>query len=117
MDLEFTAQDLAFRAEARAFIAENYPKSLRGKQDEGDELAKEDFLSWHRILAAKGWIALLCTFSAVLPSACRACRVLLEGRLVIGLFRLHFHTLHKFHSVWNQFALRHARSVKPYRVH
>jgi alkylation response protein AidB-like acyl-CoA dehydrogenase len=57
MDLEFTAQDLAFRAEARSFIAENYPKSLRGKQDEGDELAKEDFLSWHRILAKKGWIA------------------------------------------------------------
>jgi alkylation response protein AidB-like acyl-CoA dehydrogenase len=57
MDLEFTAQDLAFRAEARAFIAENYPKSLRGKQDEGDELSKEDFLSWHRILAKKGWIA------------------------------------------------------------
>lgn len=57
MDLEFTAQDLAFRAEARSFIAENYPKSLRGKQDEGDELSKEDFLSWHRILAKKGWIA------------------------------------------------------------
>jgi alkylation response protein AidB-like acyl-CoA dehydrogenase len=57
MDLEFTAQDLAFRAEARSFIAENYPKSLRGKQDEGDELTKEDFLSWHRVLAKKGWIA------------------------------------------------------------
>jgi alkylation response protein AidB-like acyl-CoA dehydrogenase len=57
MDLEFSPEDLAFREEARAFIAENYPKALRGKQEEGEELAKEDFLSWHRVLAKKGWIA------------------------------------------------------------
>ena len=57
MDLEFSPEDVAFREEARAFIAENYPAALRGKQDEGEELAKEDFLSWHRVLAKKGWIA------------------------------------------------------------
>jgi alkylation response protein AidB-like acyl-CoA dehydrogenase len=57
MDLEFSPEEIAFRAEARAFIAENYPAELRGKQDEGDELGKEDFLSWHRVLAKKGWIA------------------------------------------------------------
>jgi alkylation response protein AidB-like acyl-CoA dehydrogenase len=57
MDLEFTPEDIAFRAEARAFIAENYPAQLRGKQDEGDDLTKEDFLSWHKVLAKKGWIA------------------------------------------------------------
>jgi hypothetical protein len=57
MDLEFSPEDIAFREEARRFIAENYPKALRGKQDEGEELAKEDFLSWHRVLAKKGWIA------------------------------------------------------------
>jgi alkylation response protein AidB-like acyl-CoA dehydrogenase len=57
MDLEFSPEDIAFREEARRFIAENYPKALRGKQDEGEELAKEDFLSWHRVLAQKGWIA------------------------------------------------------------
>jgi alkylation response protein AidB-like acyl-CoA dehydrogenase len=57
MDLEFSPEDIAFRAEARAFIAENYPAHLRAKQDEGEELAKEDFLSWHRILAKKGWVA------------------------------------------------------------
>jgi alkylation response protein AidB-like acyl-CoA dehydrogenase len=57
MDMEFTAEDLAFRDEVRAFIAENYPQELRGKQDEGDELGKEDFLSWHRILHKKGWVA------------------------------------------------------------
>ena len=57
MDLEFDAQDLAFQQEARTFIAENYPKELRAKQDRGETLTKEDFLSWHRVLHAKGWIA------------------------------------------------------------
>jgi alkylation response protein AidB-like acyl-CoA dehydrogenase len=57
MDLEFDAKDLAFQQEARAFIAENYPKELRAKQDSGQELGKEDFLSWHRILYKQGWIA------------------------------------------------------------
>ena len=57
MNLDFSPEDLAFRDEARAFIAAHYPESLRGKQDEGEELAKEDFLSWHRVLAQKGWVA------------------------------------------------------------
>ncbi len=57
MNVEFSPEDLAFQQEVRAFIAENYPKELRGKQDEGDELGKEDFLSWHRVLAKKGWVA------------------------------------------------------------
>ena len=57
MDVEFSAEDLAFRDEVRAFIAESYPEQLRGKQDEGEELSKEDFLAWHRVLHAKGWVA------------------------------------------------------------
>ena len=57
MNLDFSPEDLAFQDEVRAFIAENYPAQLRGKQDEGDELTKDDFLSWHRVLAAKGWVA------------------------------------------------------------
>jgi len=57
MDMEFSPEDLAFQKEVRDFIAENYPSELRGKQDEGDELTKEDFLSWHRILYKKGWVA------------------------------------------------------------
>lgn len=56
MDLEFTPQDVAFRDEVRAFIAENYPGKLKGVVAyEG--LTKEDFLSWHRVLHKKGWIA------------------------------------------------------------
>jgi hypothetical protein len=55
--MEFTPEELAFQQEARSFIAENYPEKLRSVQDEGHDLSKEDFLSWHRILAKKGWIA------------------------------------------------------------
>ncbi len=57
MNLDFSPEDLAFRDEVRAFIAENYPAGLREKQEEGEEMAKEDFLSWHRTLAKKGWVA------------------------------------------------------------
>ncbi|WP_414899614.1 acyl-CoA dehydrogenase family protein [Sphingomonas flavalba] len=57
MDLNFTAEDLAFQAEARAFIAAHYPPALRARQDRGEELGKEDYLSWHRVLAKQGWVA------------------------------------------------------------
>ncbi len=56
MDMEFNAQDLAFRDEVRNFIAENHP-DMSAKKDAGEEMSKEDFLSWHRILHAKGWVA------------------------------------------------------------
>ena len=57
MDLSFSPEDLAFRDEVRTFIANSYPESLAGKAEEGRELTREDFLSWHRILAKKGWVA------------------------------------------------------------
>ena len=57
MDLDFSPEDNAFREEVRAFIAENYPAELRAKQASEDALSKEDYLSWHRILAKKGWVA------------------------------------------------------------
>ena len=55
MDLNFSAEDLAFRDEVRSFITDHYPAALKAKSEEGEELSKEDFLSWHRALAAKGW--------------------------------------------------------------
>lgn len=56
MNLSFTAEDLAFRDEVRAFIEANYPARLR-EFGSRDDLGKEDFLEWHRILGAKGWSA------------------------------------------------------------
>jgi len=57
VNLDFSPEDIAFRESVRAFIAAEYPADLRAKQDRGEELGKEDFLSWHRVLARKGWIA------------------------------------------------------------
>ena len=57
MNLDFSPEDIAFRQEVRAFIAANYPADLRAKIDEGEEMGKEDFLSWHRALAKQGWVA------------------------------------------------------------
>jgi len=55
MNLDFPTEDTAFREEVRTFLAENYPRDLREKQERGETLGKEDYLSWHRILAKKGW--------------------------------------------------------------
>mgnify|MGYP000638494276 CR=1 FL=1 len=57
MDVQFSPEEIAFRQEVRTFLENDYPAELRGKQDEGDELTKEDFLSWHRALHKKGWVA------------------------------------------------------------
>ena len=57
MDLDFSPEDNAFREEVRAFLAENYPAELREKQRSENALTREDYLSWHRILAKRGWSA------------------------------------------------------------
>ena len=36
MNLDFSPEDIAFRDEVRAFIAENYPAGLRERQEEGE---------------------------------------------------------------------------------
>jgi alkylation response protein AidB-like acyl-CoA dehydrogenase len=57
MNLDFSAEDIAFRDTVRAFIAEKYPATLRGLNSSSEELTKEQFLSWHRACAKQGWVA------------------------------------------------------------
>ena len=57
MNLDFSPEEIAFRDEVRAFVAEAYPPEVRAKQKAGEHLGREDYLSWHRALAKKGWIA------------------------------------------------------------
>ncbi len=57
MNLEFSPEEIAFREEVRTFIEANYPKHLRGKNIMREDLSKEDFLAWHKILGKKGWSA------------------------------------------------------------
>ncbi|MDX2236959.1 MAG: acyl-CoA dehydrogenase family protein [Hyphomonadaceae bacterium] len=56
MNLDFTAEEIAFRDEVRAFIDQNFPAHLREKTSR-DQMDREDFLVWHKILAKKGWVA------------------------------------------------------------
>jgi alkylation response protein AidB-like acyl-CoA dehydrogenase len=57
VDLSFSDADRAFQAEIRQFLAENYPADLKAKMDRGEELKKEDYVRWQKIVAAKGWAA------------------------------------------------------------
>ncbi len=57
MDLNYTAEELAFRDEVRAWLDANIPADLREKVLEYRELSKDDLVRWHRILAKKGWVA------------------------------------------------------------
>ncbi len=56
MDMQFTAEDLAFRDEVRQFIADEHPKELLGIRYR-QHLKREDIYTWHRILYQKGWVA------------------------------------------------------------
>jgi alkylation response protein AidB-like acyl-CoA dehydrogenase len=57
MDLNYSAEELAFRDEASAWLRDNLPAELREKVTRYRSLSKDDLLRWHKILAAKGWIA------------------------------------------------------------
>ncbi|WP_417612265.1 acyl-CoA dehydrogenase family protein [Parasphingorhabdus sp.] len=54
MNLEFTEEEKAFRAEVREFIDNNYPENI-GTRGVQDEMSREDMLAWHKILGKKGW--------------------------------------------------------------
>src|ERR1700734_1848703 len=55
MDLRLTEDEIAFRAEVRAFVRDTLPASIREKTVAGRRLSKDDYERWTRILAAKGW--------------------------------------------------------------
>ena len=55
MDLNFTDDELAFRAEIRAWVAENLPKEISHKVHNALRLTRDDMQSWARILGKKGW--------------------------------------------------------------
>ncbi len=56
MDLNFTAEELAFRAEIRQWVAENLPKDLSHKVHNALRLSRDDMQRWARILGKKGWL-------------------------------------------------------------
>jgi alkylation response protein AidB-like acyl-CoA dehydrogenase len=58
MDLTFSPEEEAFRADVRAFIAE--AKAKLPKNMGAPEMAtrtKDDYLAWHKLLYQRGWVA------------------------------------------------------------
>ncbi len=57
MNLNYSAEDLAFRDEVRAYLDANLPADLQHKVLNHKRMTKDDFVRWHKILAEKGWVA------------------------------------------------------------
>ena len=57
MDLNYTPEDHAFRAEVRQFLSEKLPAELAAKTLEGKRLKREDYEYWQATLNARGWLA------------------------------------------------------------
>jgi len=57
MDLNFTREEEAFRAEVREFLAQKLPTRLAEKVRTGKHLTKADMEQWHAILNERGWLA------------------------------------------------------------
>ena len=57
MDLNFTPEEEAFRAEVQAFLHEKLPQRIANKVKAGQRLSKADQDEWHAILNERGWYA------------------------------------------------------------
>jgi alkylation response protein AidB-like acyl-CoA dehydrogenase len=57
MDLNYSADEAAFRNEVRTWLEASIPTHLKEKVATYQELDREDLLTWQRILARKGWVA------------------------------------------------------------
>lgn len=58
MDMNYTADELAFRAEVRAFLAAELPASIVHKVKEDRHVDADDMVYWQNKLSARGWLAL-----------------------------------------------------------
>ncbi|BBU31821.1 hypothetical protein BTHE68_55550 [Burkholderia sp. THE68] len=57
MDLKFTADEEAFRADVLDFVRTSLPERIAHKARTGEHLTRDDMAQWHGILNAKGWLA------------------------------------------------------------
>jgi alkylation response protein AidB-like acyl-CoA dehydrogenase len=56
MQLQFTPEQEAFRLEVRAFVKANLPADIHRKVALGLRLEHADYVTWFRILQARGWL-------------------------------------------------------------
>jgi alkylation response protein AidB-like acyl-CoA dehydrogenase len=57
MNLNYSAEELAFRDTVRGFLETNLQADLRHKVLNHLRLAKDDYVRWHKIVADRGWAA------------------------------------------------------------
>jgi alkylation response protein AidB-like acyl-CoA dehydrogenase len=57
MDLRFTPEEEAFRADVKAFLADNLSAEVVRKGRNSEGLTKQDMEDWHAALNARGWLA------------------------------------------------------------
>jgi alkylation response protein AidB-like acyl-CoA dehydrogenase len=55
MDLNFTAEETAFREQVRSFMQEKLPADIRKKVLGGLIVERDDYVRWQRILHEQGW--------------------------------------------------------------
>ena len=55
MQLQETPEDLAFRAEVRAFVEANLPADIRDRVLGFRRVERDDYVRWQKILHARGW--------------------------------------------------------------
>ena len=57
MDLDYSADERAFRDDIRGWLRAHLPAPLRAKVAGYDHLDRTELMTWHRILARQGWVA------------------------------------------------------------
>ena len=57
MDVNYSAEEVAFREEVRGFLREELPTDLSDAVRVGRSIGKEGHERWHSILNARGWLA------------------------------------------------------------
>ncbi len=57
MNLDYSPEQQRFAAELRDFLAKELPQEISDKVRRGEDIAKEDYETWHRLLHRRGWLA------------------------------------------------------------
>ena len=57
MDLQFTPEEISFRATVKEWVQANLPTDIRNKVALGQELSRDELQAWAKILGKKGWLA------------------------------------------------------------
>ena len=55
MNVTFTDEELAFRAEVRSFFENEFPQDILEKQNQSIPLSRDDMVRWHKAAFQRGW--------------------------------------------------------------